>query len=176
MLVLPADFNNALLIFRLAIDEDAPVIFPTDTIYAIGAPICSISANEKIFEIKKRERNKPFPILIGEARQADGIITEGEYRWRACTTYIRNAARELSDIYKLDGRAAVRLVKNGWLGKTLRTVGALTATSVNIANNPPLIKAEDIFTAFDGIAPYMLWGESGNTPSTIIGLDGEKIR
>ncbi|MDR2401191.1 MAG: Sua5/YciO/YrdC/YwlC family protein [Deferribacteraceae bacterium] len=183
MLVLPADFNNAFFLFQAALADSVPVIFPTDTIYGIGAPISSIKANEKIFEIKKREAGKPLPILVGSKKQLAEIAVADENfdyipekRNKGGITHIFRASPLLPEIYKKDGSVAVRLVKKGWLGKLLLIIGAVTATSVNISDTPPLLKPDEIYAAFKGFALYMLWGEAGGSPSEIVGLNGEKIR
>jgi L-threonylcarbamoyladenylate synthase len=177
MLVLPADLENAPKFFKKSLADGFPVIFPTDTIYGIGAPIASVKANEMIYEIKKRERDKPFPILAGSVEQAKALLAEDEtVDTVPLRTRIYRAAETLPEIYKKDGTVAVRLVKNGWLGETLRLIGAITATSVNTADSPPLLTAEEIYQAFSNALPYMLWGESGGVQSEIVGLNGERIR
>jgi L-threonylcarbamoyladenylate synthase len=179
MIVLPADLSSAFHIFKIALANGEPVIFPTDTIYGIGAPIASIEANERIFEIKKRKKDKPFPILVGSPEQLNEISQLKDNAEEECLpgkTYIYRAALNLHEIYAKDGSVAVRLVKDGWLGETLRMVGPLTATSVNLEGMPPLLRAEEIYGAFKGSVSYMLWGLAGDTPSEIFGLNGEKIR
>jgi L-threonylcarbamoyladenylate synthase len=177
MLVLPANLENALEIFNKSLVDGFPVVFPTDTIYGIGAPIASVKANETIYEIKKRDRAKPFPILAGSVEQAKALLAEGETVDTApLRTRIYRAADNLPELYKKDGTVAVRLVKNGWLGETLRMIGAITATSVNTADSPPLLTAEEIYQTFSNALPYMLWSESGSVQSEIVGLNGERIR
>jgi L-threonylcarbamoyladenylate synthase len=177
MLVLPANLKNALKIFKKSLADGFPVVFPTDTIYGIGAPIASIKANEMIYEVKKRERAKPFPILAGSVEQVKALLAEGETVDTApFRTRIYRAAETLPRIYKKDSTVAVRLVENGWLGETLRTLGAITATSVNPADSPPLLTAEEIYQAFSEALPYMLWGKSGSIQSEIVGLDGDRVR
>jgi L-threonylcarbamoyladenylate synthase len=177
MLVLPADFSSAFHIFKTALLNGEPVIFPTDTIYGLGAPIASIEANERIFEIKKRKKDKPFPILAGSIEQLKEITEESSFEERLPgRTHIYRAALSLHTIYAKDGSVAVRLVKDGWLGETLRMVGPLTATSVNLEGMPPLLRAEEIYDAFKDSVSYMLWGLAGDKPSEIFGLNGEKIR
>jgi L-threonylcarbamoyladenylate synthase len=181
MLVLPADFNSAFHIFKAALANGEPVIFPTDTIYGLGAPIASVEANELIFEIKKRKKDKPLPILAGSIEQLKEIVelkdnAEVEEERLPGKTYIYRAALSLHKIYAKDGSVAVRLVKDGWLGETLRIVGPITATSVNLEGVPPLLRAEEIYGAFKDSVSYMLWGLAGDKPSEIFGLNGEKIR
>ena len=52
---------------KIAIDvlkEGKTVVYPTDTIYGIGANALDIEAIEKVYRIKKREFNKPISICV----------------------------------------------------------------------------------------------------------------
>lgn len=56
--------------------KDYPIIFPTDTVYGIGAKISSFSAIEKIYQIKKRNKDKLLPIFISSMEFLFGIIED----------------------------------------------------------------------------------------------------
>ncbi|MCD8493169.1 MAG: Sua5/YciO/YrdC/YwlC family protein, partial [Geovibrio sp.] len=73
MLIMKADSSAFEKIFSQAGSLNEPVIFSTDTIYGIGASVRNIAANEKIYEIKGREVNKPFPVLVGSIKQVEEI-------------------------------------------------------------------------------------------------------
>jgi len=45
------------------------VAFPTDTVYGLGADAFNSKAVERIYEIKKRPRHLPLPLLIGDMSQ-----------------------------------------------------------------------------------------------------------
>ena len=47
-----------------ALNNDEPCILPTDTFYALSVRANSSLAVKRLFEIKKRDLNKPVPILI----------------------------------------------------------------------------------------------------------------
>jgi len=40
------------------------IVYPTDTLYGLGADIFNKDAVKKIYEIKKRPRNKPLPVAV----------------------------------------------------------------------------------------------------------------
>lgn len=46
------------------------VVFPTDTVYGLGADATNESAVRKIFRIKQRPKDKPVPILISDLEMA----------------------------------------------------------------------------------------------------------
>ena len=47
------------------------VLYPTDTVYGLGANIFDNKAVKKVFEIKKRNILKPLSILVGDVRTID---------------------------------------------------------------------------------------------------------
>ncbi|MGZ7043673.1 MAG: L-threonylcarbamoyladenylate synthase [Methanobacterium sp.] len=47
-----------------ALKEGKTVLYPTDTVYGIGANIFNIEAVEKIYKIKKRPLNKPISVCV----------------------------------------------------------------------------------------------------------------
>jgi L-threonylcarbamoyladenylate synthase len=49
LLILKANKLNGIKIFDKSLKNGVPVIFPTDTIYGIGAFINDLKANEQIF-------------------------------------------------------------------------------------------------------------------------------
>ena len=45
------------------IKDGGIVVFPTDTVYGIGCDPYNKKAVSRLYEIKKREKIKPFPVL-----------------------------------------------------------------------------------------------------------------
>ncbi|MEA3560409.1 MAG: L-threonylcarbamoyladenylate synthase [Candidatus Omnitrophota bacterium] len=52
------------------------VAFPTETVYGLGANFLNKQALQKIYRIKKREKDKPIPVLIGDLKTLDDFIFE----------------------------------------------------------------------------------------------------
>ena len=53
-------------IARMAIKQGSIVIYPTDTVYGIGANVYDEEAILKVFSIKKRPLNKPLSVCISQ--------------------------------------------------------------------------------------------------------------
>jgi L-threonylcarbamoyladenylate synthase len=47
------------------------VAYPTDTVYGLGADAFNIHAVSRVYEVKKRLRTLPLPVLIAEIEQVD---------------------------------------------------------------------------------------------------------
>jgi L-threonylcarbamoyladenylate synthase len=49
------------------------IIYPTDTLYGFGVVIHNKKAIKKLYDLKKRDRKKPYSILINSMKQAEQI-------------------------------------------------------------------------------------------------------
>ncbi|MGB9937937.1 MAG: L-threonylcarbamoyladenylate synthase [Methanobacterium sp.] len=49
-----------------ALKEGKVILYPTDTVYGIGANIFDIQAVEKVYSIKKRPLNKPLSVCVSK--------------------------------------------------------------------------------------------------------------
>ena len=57
------------------------ILYPTDTIWGIGCDATNIDAINKIFEIKKREKNKSMIILVESAKRLQDLVEVPEMAW-----------------------------------------------------------------------------------------------
>ena len=104
MLVLKENIDNLAEVFNISARENIPLIFPTDTIYGIGASISSILANQEVYKIKKRPEHKPFPILAGSFEQAELIadfksLNSTNYKF-ICENYNKYITFIINILYK----------------------------------------------------------------------------
>lgn len=186
MLVLKENINNLAEMFDISAREQIPVIFPTDTIYGIGASISSISANQEIYKLKKRPLDKPFPILAGSFEQAELIadlksLSSKNYKfmcgnYNKYTTFIIKAKESLPDIFKKDNKAAVRIPNKEILCKALLKHGyPVTATSVNESGYDFLNNIADIIHNFNKIRLFVESNAVQKISSSIYDISGENI-
>ena len=63
------------------------IIFPTDTVYGIGASVFDVEGMNKIYDIKKRPHNKPLAVLCKDIDQINEIA------------YVSDIARALIEKY-----------------------------------------------------------------------------
>lgn len=65
--------NPSLKAIKIAaeiIRKGGTIIYPTDTIYGIGASTLDQRAINKVYEIKKRPENKPLSVVVGDIKMA----------------------------------------------------------------------------------------------------------
>ena len=57
----------------MKLNNNDVIIFPTDTVYGIGAKITDTLALEKIYEIKKRPKDKRLAVLCSSLEDIESI-------------------------------------------------------------------------------------------------------
>jgi L-threonylcarbamoyladenylate synthase len=51
------------------------IVFPTETLYGLGADALNSEAVEKIFQLKGRDPNNPIPVLVSDSAMLDMLVT-----------------------------------------------------------------------------------------------------
>ena len=74
--ILLADDQKAISKAVNLLNNGDVVVFPTDTIYGIGASIASESGIKKIFEVKSRSPDKPLIIYVASFEQLQEVTQE----------------------------------------------------------------------------------------------------
>lgn len=175
MLIMKAEISAFRKIFSEAGSKNEPVIFPTDTIYGIGASISDAAANEKIYEIKSRELNKPFPVLAGCVEQVMEIAEPSQGALNLiqncpfpCTVILK-AKKHINPLMTLNGNVAIRLPKTEPLAGFLKEYGAVTATSANLSGMPYESGIENMVKTFCTKVNFYLYQNNTNiSPSAIV--------
>jgi L-threonylcarbamoyladenylate synthase len=71
MIVLKMNSHEAVPHAALAIESGGVVIYPTDTLYGLGADALSDSAVKKIYEVKGRDEGKPIHAIVADMQMAE---------------------------------------------------------------------------------------------------------
>ncbi|MFC1653988.1 L-threonylcarbamoyladenylate synthase [Patescibacteria group bacterium] len=118
------------------------VIFPTDTVWGIGAWIESDQGLEKLYRLKEREKEKPTAILIGDINQAgnyglvDGRANELMIKhWPGALTLIIPANERVPKILVNSwGGVGVRYPKSKIVEEIcIKLPGGIVASSANVS-------------------------------------------
>jgi len=128
-----------------AINDGAIVVFPTDTVYGLGCNPYNHDAVQSIYEIKKRKKTKPFPV-IGYSKKELEKIAEfnsleekiAEKFWPGPITLILKIKdKEIQKSLDLEGKIAVRVPNNQCVLALLKECKLLVGTSANISGTAP---------------------------------------
>lgn len=164
-----------------ALARGGVIIYPTETLYALGACALDAQAVDRIGVIKQRPPNKPLPILIGSLEQLhevtdrDGPEQRALIRqfWPGPLSILVPARPGLPrSIQNKDGCIAVRWTPHPVAQALAVQSGyGLAATSANFAGKPPADHPRDLdqklIQAVDRVVlspPY----PAGGLPSTLV--------
>ena len=128
------------------------ILYPTDTIWGIGCDATNIDAINKIFEIKKREKNKSMIILVESAKRLQDLVEVPEMAWeimdlseKPVTLIYDNPKGLPKEILAEDGSIGIRLVDDLFLKKIIRKLNKpLVSTSANFSGEKSPMKFSDI--------------------------------
>ncbi|MDH7506615.1 MAG: L-threonylcarbamoyladenylate synthase [Candidatus Thermoplasmatota archaeon] len=156
------------------------IVYPTDTLYGLGADIFNDDAVKKVFKIKKRETTNPLPVAVADVNDLEKIAIVDE-RTRDLIkkflpgklTIVLKKKNNVSDLVTggLD-KVAVRIPNNKIALYLLSNFGPLTATSANIHGKKPPVNINEISIQFKSsdIAVYIDDGILDGKPSTIVDM------
>ena len=160
--------------------EGKIISYPTETYYALGVACDSAEGLKRLWELKKRPRDKPFPLIAADVNQlvtlASGIGPEAlaltERYWPGPLTILFTARAGLSPyITSAAGKVAVR-VPGGTIALALARYVRfpVTSTSANISNAPPADDAQTVIDYFGDSIDMIIGGGKtpGGPPSTIV--------
>jgi L-threonylcarbamoyladenylate synthase len=147
------------------------IIYPTETLYGIGAIVSRIEAVTRVFEIKGRPEGKPIPVL-GRDKKMLGEVVEfnetaaslAEKFWPGPLTLVLTERGNLpGPITAGTGKAAVRVSANPFVARLFTLIDEpLTSTSANLSGSDNLLEPEFIHRTFDGKVELII--DSGNIP------------
>jgi len=170
-----SDFSRALK----ALKNGDVIIYPTDTLYALGADIFNEEAVKRVFEIKHRPFSVPLPVAVASKKAIETIALLNENAHRIIDRFLPGTLtvllkkKESVPMIVTSGSEtiAVRIPQQRIALRLLSEFGPLTVTSANLHHEktPGVIK--DILMQLQTEVPVALdVGRLDAAPSTIVDL------
>lgn len=162
-----------------------PIVFPTETVYGIGAGIFDINAVEKVYKIKGRDFKNPLSAHISSIKDAEMLCTEikdefyllAEKFLPGPLSIVMNKKSEVPDLVTGGGNTlSIRFPDNEVFLQLSRKFGQpIAATSANLSGKPSPVTANHVFDDLAGKVPIILdYGLCRyQVESTVISLCGE---
>lgn len=156
--------------------------YPTDTVYGLGCIATNEKSVEKIFKIKKRNRNKPLLILVKSfcMLRKYCYVSNKQYNylksvWPGPVTVILKSRANLPENVTAGlENIAVRLPKDDFLTKIIKRVNIpLISTSLNVTGKKPVNNIKNILKYFTGLKPDLVIDDKDfveKKPSKIIDI------
>lgn len=157
-----------------------PVIFPTETFFALGSRALDADATARVYRAKHRSTVRPLPLILGNWEQLDMVAkVPAELMpllkrfWPGPLSVLFPARLRVPDILTGGtGRVAVRLSSHPVARALALAVGEpITSSSANISGNPAVVSArqldKELIASVRGILDEPP-APSGGLPSTLI--------
>jgi L-threonylcarbamoyladenylate synthase len=159
------------------------IVYPTDTVYGLGANPLSLDGTDSCFEIKQRDSTKPLPVLAAAKQSFDKIVLWTQTAEDLATGFwpgkltIALHVRDANGIPRSllgGGRTiGVRVPGNDCCRKVISACGGLLiGTSANDSGNEPFNSFDDLgLIEFSKKVDFLVQGECGpeaGIPSTIV--------
>ena len=183
-----ANYSDELEEAVRSLTRDGVVVFPTDTLYGLGADVFSLPALQRIFTIKGRPADLALPVLVADLDQVETValpMTNQAHRlaqwfWPGPLTLVMRRCPHLPDI--VTGGAdtvAVRMPGHPVPLELARRLGRpITGTSANLSGQPDLLDLSALETHLGSLVDYII--QAGPVPagtaSTIVDVTGDEPR
>lgn len=166
------------------------IILPTDTLYGICASAFNKKSVERIYDIKGRDENKPFIILISKLKDLEDFGIDEELIkkhkklfskvWPGKVSVIlpiqKKFLKKFEYLHRGTGKLAFRLPAKKSVVALLKKFDSIVAPSANPQGLKPAETIKEAKKYFgDKIDLYIAGGRLKGSPSTIIEMtnDGE---
>lgn len=130
---------------QTTLNEGGLILYPTDTIWGIGCDATNPEAVEKVYELKNRDRSKPFVLLVSSIDMLKNYVEHVHPRVETLLThhlqpltFIYDKAQNLPDcVLGPGGSVAIRIPQDDYCKTLIEEFGKpLVATSANISDEP----------------------------------------
>lgn len=167
-----------------AVSAGELVVFPTETVYGLGADALDPDAIERVFEAKHRDRDNPMSLGVPTVEDALSYVSPTD-RERAFmeaflpgpVTVVCERRAPVPDA--LTGgleRVGVRVPDHDLTRSFLEQTGPVTATSANVSGHPSVTRVDDLDRRIRERAAVVLdGGKTAGTESTVVDLAGGGI-
>jgi len=163
------------------------VVFPTESVYGLGADATSVAAVERLVAARGREPGKPILVLASDvgmlsavARDVPANVRRGAERlWPGAVTFVLPAREGLpAPLTAGTGTIGVRVPVDETARALVARLGRpVTAPS---ANPPGRAPAETIAAARayfgDSVGAYLDGGVRAGAPSTVVAVEDGRVR
>jgi L-threonylcarbamoyladenylate synthase len=173
-------------LIRRGLDNDGIMVFPTETFYAIGCLASSSVAVEKIYSLKRREKDSPLLVLVDswemlEKYAENFTLTERntlEQYWPGPLTAVLKHKGNLAGALNLPGETlGFRMTSSPVARELVSIVNApLVGTSANISASESISRFEITKAVFgEKVDLYIDGGDTpGGLPSTLVDMTDSK--
>ncbi len=177
------DASGALEEAVRALTAGGVIVFPTDTVYGLGAGLWQPEAIARLYAVKGRPDEKALPVLLADEEQWREVATGASRAarrlmrafWPGALTLVLPRRPEVPDaVGPLTHTIALRVPDHAALRRVLARAGPLASSSANRTGRPPATSAAGARDELGRCIALVLDGGtlSVRPPSTLVDLTG----
>ncbi len=160
-----------------AVADGELVVYPTETVYGLGADALDPEAVERVFELKGRDRSNPLSLGVESVDAALRYTKPTEFAVAFAraflpgpVTVVVERGSSVPDVLTAGrDRVGVRIPDHSVARALLRETGPLTATSANVSGRGSVTRVADLDDRIrEGVAAVIDDGEAPGTESTVV--------
>lgn len=160
-----------------AIEAGQLVVYPTETVYGLGADALDAKAVTRVFEAKGRDRSDPISLAVPTPEAALEYVSVSEREQAFMTEFLPGPVtvvvekRSLvPDVLTAGGdRVGIRVPDHDLAQSLLAAVEPITATSANVSGRPSVTDPDALDPEIHAAAALVLdGGQTGGTGSTVV--------
>ena len=163
-----------------SLKNDGVIIIPTDTVYGLACLSSSKDAIERIYKMKKRDKNKQLPLIVNSYKMLNEVCDVNLDNIKKLSKYFPGALtivckrKDNFDYFGAD-TIAVRMIETPLVNKIIESVNEpLALTSANISTKGNVVDPIELVDMFDGYVDCVfLDGKCKNVESTIIKINDD---
>lgn len=163
------------------------IVFPTDTVYAYGCDIKDKGAIERIYRLKKMERNKPLSFIFKDISSMTDYtrnISDDAFKimrkaFPGPYTFIFKASKLVPKTVLTNQKTVgVRIPDNNIALELVKTLGRpLLATSVSNRSGEYIVEPKDLEKIYRNEVDIVIdCGPKVSSPSTVVDMSGDIFR
>ncbi|PIQ09258.1 MAG: threonylcarbamoyl-AMP synthase [Ignavibacteriales bacterium CG18_big_fil_WC_8_21_14_2_50_31_20] len=159
------------------------IIYPTDTVYALGCDIYNTKAVKRVYEIKNESETKLFSFIAPNLKDISKYAKVSDYAYKIIKrlapgpyTFVLQAAKDVpKKLWTKRKTVGIRIPDNRITEMLTKGLGnPIISTSATTRLGQQLSNPDEIRSIFDYSVDLMLsLGEQKNLPSSIIDFSGD---
>lgn len=167
-----------------AIRDGKLVVYPTETVYGLGADALDASAVERAFDAKRRDRSKPISLAVPDVETALQYTepTARERRFMEAflpgpVTVLCQRTEAVPDVLTAGSdRVGVRIPDHEVALALLERVSPITSTSANVSGRPSVRRADELDAELrERVEVVLDSGETQGTESSVVDVEAGTI-
>ena len=164
--------------------EGQILIYPTETLWGMGADIYQTKAVQKIFDLKQRSSRQPISLLVRDLEMAqeyalikEPILTHIQRFWPGPVTFVLPARPTVPEnIHAGTHYVGLRCSSHPFLSQLMeKRTHPITSTSANISQKDPINRTHLLAKTFGNIHCVVSDEILEGPGSTVIKWDGQQM-